>query len=341
MITNVLGIETSCDETSLCLLQGSPEGVKIIEHLTYSQIALYEKWGGVIPEIASRNHLEKLQPLLEELCQRASFDLKNLELIGATCFPGLLGPLLTGLNLAKTIALYYDIPLYPVNHVFAHLEAIHITDKVSYPYIGVVLSGGHTFFSLVSAADKIQVLASTIDDASGEAFDKGGKLMGLSYPAGKDIDDLAKNGSRSAFHFPLGLEKQKDNPNMSFSGLKTSLRNFIQKNPKIAEERLPDLCASYQEAIVQSLRTKLRLIANKYKNLPIVVGGGVACNSRLREVFQEEFHNPLFVNPQFCTDNGAMIANLAFRNREKAFASKGSFLFDAKSRLVDKEEFRL
>ncbi len=336
----VLGIETSCDETSLSLLKGEGEKAELIDTLTYSQIEIYKEWGGVVPEIASRNHLEKLQPLFEEILKKNNVKTKEIDLIGVTCYPGLLGPLLTGMNLAKSIALFHKKPLFPVNHLLAHLEAIHLTEKIEYPYLGILLSGGHSLFVMVRDEQEIEILASTIDDAAGEAFDKGGKMMGAPYPSGPWIDQQAQKGNKDRFKFPIGLIKDTQNPNMSFSGLKTSLRLMLEKDDSsLLKENINDLCASYQEAIVQSVAQKFDVIDAQYRNYSIVVGGGVACNSRLREVLKDKFQNISFVEPRFCTDNASMIANLAYRNRANALPFPHCLTIDAKSRFINKKNF--
>ncbi len=336
----VLGIETSCDETSLSLLKGEGERAELIDTLTYSQIEIYKEWGGVVPEIASRNHLKKLQPLFEEILTKNKIQSKDIDLIGVTCFPGLLGPLLTGINLAKSLALFHKKPIYPANHLLAHLEAIHLTKSVSYPYLGILLSGGHSLFVKVTSENEMEVLASTIDDAAGEAFDKGGKLMGAPYPSGPWIDKQAKEGDKKKYSFPIGLIKEPENPNMSFSGLKTSLRLMIEKDDSVLlPENIKDLCASYQETIVQGIAKKFSLIKAKFPTLPVVVGGGVACNSRLREVLKEKYKDIGIVEPRYCTDNASMIANLAYRNRSNAFPFPECLDIDAKSRFINKKNF--
>ena len=321
----VLGVETSCDDTSVAILRGS----KLLSHLSFGQEEILSKWGGVVPEIAARNHLEKLSPLIEMTLKEAKLEIEDLDLISVTTVPGLLGPLLTGINGAKTLCLLGEIPILPVNHLYAHLEAIHLTEDITYPYLGVLLSGGHSIFFLVEHKDKFHVLGSTIDDAAGEAFDKGGKILGLGYPAGHIIDRLAKFGAPDKYEFPIGLQSSAD-ARLSYSGLKTSLRLFCEKNPEILKKKPSQLqekesgsqdfynvCASYQNAIVKAIMLKLRyalkIAKEKYQveqDLPIVIGGGVACNSRLREKFQESYpQKSHFVKPEFCTDNGAMIAN--------------------------------
>jgi N6-L-threonylcarbamoyladenine synthase len=349
MMKTVLGIETSCDDTSIAILRGeagdyqkSPE---LLAHLSFSQEAILKKWGGVVPELAARNHLYKLVPLLKDVLETASVKMEEVDLIGVTTHPGLLGPLLTGLNTAKTLALVNKLPLIPINHLYAHLEAIHLTAPHAYPYLGLLVSGGHTMFLLVSGPEEFEVLGSTIDDASGEAFDKGGKLMGLGYPAGRIIDDYAKQGDKTKYSFPVGLKSSGD-ANFSFSGLKTSLRTFLEARPGFmdeSEQNKYDLCASYQEAIVEALKLKTKY-AQKIcherfgKKLPIVMGGGVACNSRIRDMLKENYSEVSFVEPRFCTDNGAMIANYALRTFDKAIPFPDCLYLDAKGRFIDKKE---
>jgi len=334
----VLGIETSCDETSLCILESTSSFPIIHKTLTFSQIELYKEWGGVVPEIASRNHLKKIKPLLIQLLKETSLSMKDIELIGVTTTPGLLGPLLTGLNLAKSISFIHQTPILPINHLHAHIEAIHIDQKVDYPYLGLILSGGHSLFVKASAPSDFEILATTIDDAAGEAFDKGGKILGLDYPAGPEIDEISKEGDESAYQFPIGLEKEKSNPNMSFSGLKTSLLNLSKKTDLKAN--LQNIIASYQQAIIKNIIHKFTIIQKKNLQLPIVVGGGVACNSKLRKEMKENFSDVFFVSPKFCTDNAAMIANLCALNYKQALPYPECLHFDAKSRAVDKASLR-
>ncbi len=346
----VLGIETSCDDTSIAIIRGNEDGKvrEILAFESFSQEKMLSEWGGVVPEIASRNHLDKLAPLLNSVLKKSETKLNDIDLIGVTTFPGLLGPLLTGLNAAKTISLIYEKDLIPVNHLFAHLEAIHITEEVSYPYLGLLVSGGHSLYTIVSSPTEMEVLGSTIDDAAGEAFDKGGKLLGLGYPAGRIIDDLAKRGNAKAIDFPVALTKTK-NCNLSYSGLKTALRHHLEKNQELYVSDLEslstdqlDVIASYQDAIVRALKLKLKyaLIEAKEKtgkDLPIVVGGGVACNSHLRNTLKEKYKNVHFVAPKFCTDNGAMIANYALRTNKDAIKFPESLKIDARSRFIDKK----
>lgn len=326
----LLGIETSCDDTSLAIYDLDHNELKW--HKSFSQEFIMAKWGGVVPEIAARSHVEKLTHLFEAALKSNDISSSDLDYIAVTSLPGLLGPLLTGMNLAKSLSLINQTPIIPVNHLYAHLEAIHLTESIKYPYLGLLVSGGHSSFFIVKSSQDFEYLGGTIDDAAGEAFDKGGKLLGLDYPSGKIIDDLSKNGDRNRYDFPIGLKAQ-DTCNLSYSGLKTALRVFLDKNPGIEKtDELSNITASYQEAIVEALRLKLKKAIKKTGPLPIVVGGGVACNSRLREVLTHSFNQVHFVAPQFCTDNAAMIANYGRLNLSQAISYPKSLELDAQSR---------
>lgn len=340
----ILGIETSCDDTSICILKKTEPFPTILSHRSFSQETILQEWGGVVPEIAARNHLQKITPLLKECFAEAKIEPNQVDLIGVTALPGLLGPLLTGLNAAKTMALIHKKPILPVNHLYAHLEAIHLTESVTYPYMGLLISGGHSIFFWVQSQKDFHVMGSTIDDAAGEAFDKGGKLMNLGYPAGKLIDDLSQTGDKDKYEFPIGLKSSAD-ARLSFSGLKTSLRVRIDKEPTLIDKPNPDLCASYQNAIVKALLLKSRYavkaIQEKYniKKFPIVIGGGVACNSAIRLAFKEKYQDVKVVHPKYCTDNGAMIANYALRCIQDAIPFPECLELDARGRFINKKDF--
>lgn len=339
----ILGVETSCDDTSICLLEAG-DSPKILSLNSYNQDFLLEKWGGVVPELAARSHVKALPPLLDVTFKEAGINPEDVTEVAVTTHPGLVGSLLTGINLAKTFAMIRELPIVPVNHLYAHLEAIHLTEKVSYPYLGLLVSGGHTAFWWVTGPNQMEVLGTTLDDAAGEAFDKGGKLLGVGYPAGKIIDDLAKTGDLKKYDFPISYLRDRPGK-MSYSGLKTALRVKVQKmTPEEVKAELPHLCASYQEAIVQTLRIKAEEIIEKILNrnvktfdTPIVIGGGVACNSRLRAIMQERFKNVHVVKPIYCTDNAGMIANWASRVPDIAVEFPECLGLDAQSRFVEKK----
>ena len=340
----ILGIETSCDDTSVCLMEVTENGPKILSLNSYNQDFLLSKWGGVVPELAARSHVKAIPPLLEVSFKEAKIIPADVTEVAVTTHPGLVGSLLTGINLAKTFALMNSLPMIPVNHLYAHLEAIHLTETVPYPYLGLLVSGGHTAFMWVTGPNEMQILGSTLDDASGEAFDKGGKLLGVGYPAGRIIDELSAGGDPKKFVFPISY--MRDRPGkMSFSGLKTALRVKLEKMSKEEiQAELPHLCAGYQEAIVQTLRIKTEEIIEKVLNLklktfvtPIVIGGGVACNSRLKTVMQEHFKNVSVVKPIYSTDNAAMIANWAARVPELRVKFPDCLSLDAQNRFVEKK----
>ncbi len=288
----VLGIETSCDETSLGLYHQ-----RILKHWTSSQSIHYD-YGGVVPEIASREHVQVLKSLYKNI------DLKSIELIAVTVKPGLLGPLLTGMNFAKSLSLFYKIPLIGIDHLKAHLEVIHYEEKVAYPYLGVLISGGNTCFYEVNSPFDFKLLEKTSDDAIGEAFDKGGKILGLGYPAGHLVDQYARQGNAKKINFNYPKNQ------LSFSGLKTALSLLNQE-----KYSLEDICASYEKALIDHLLFRLK----DYSYERIVLGGGVALNTYLRSSLKNAF----FVNKEYCTDNGAMIAYLGYlQERNKVFFPK-------------------
>ena len=352
----VLGIETSCDDTSVAIIKDG-DTPEVLSHLKFGQEDILKHWGGVVPEIAARNHLEKITPLIQDSLLNAKLELKDIDLISVTTIPGLLGPLLTGLNAAKTLALIAEKPIFAANHLYAHLEAIHLTQKMTYPYLGLLISGGHSIFFWVEDNKNFKVLGSTIDDACGEAFDKGGKMLELGYPAGHIIDKLGQFGDKTKYEFPIGLKSSAD-ARLSFSGLKTALRVFLDKNPDILAKKpkqyeikedesqdFYDLCASYQNAIAKALLLKMRyakkIASEKYgapTHYPIVIGGGVACNSEIRSQFKNKYQNVNIVEPKYCTDNGAMIANLGRINFQDAISFPECLDLDARGRFIKKTQ---
>jgi N6-L-threonylcarbamoyladenine synthase len=356
----ILGIETSCDDTSVAIIKETDKKVIILSHLKYTQDQELKKWGGVVPEIAARNHLLKITPLLKQSFAQAKLEASQIDLIAVTTTPGLLGPLLTGLNAAKSLSLLHKTPILPVNHLYAHVQAIHLTEDISPPYLSLLISGGHSLYLWVEDKDNFHILGSTIDDAAGEAFDKGGKLLGLGYPAGHIIDQLAVWGDAEAFSFPVGLKSSAD-ARLSFSGLKTSLRVMIEKHQHILTQKptqynefeksaqeFYNLCASYQMAIVKALLLKIRyaikIAQKKYsapKNFPIVIGGGVACNSLIRSEFNKKYPQSCFVKPEYCTDNAAMIANYGRLHFDSAITYPETLSLDAKGRFINKKEMHV
>ncbi|MCS7240178.1 MAG: tRNA (adenosine(37)-N6)-threonylcarbamoyltransferase complex transferase subunit TsaD [Candidatus Bipolaricaulota bacterium] len=304
----VLGIETSCDETGVALVR---DGQEILTNLVYSQTDLHARYGGVMPEAASRDHLRKLPALVTEALQKAGIPWNEVDLVGVTYGPGLIGPLLVGVSYAAGVALALDVPLVGVNHLAAHLFALKLADPpVDPPFLGLIASGGHTLLVAVPAWGEYRVVGGTRDDAAGEALDKFGRLLGLPYPAGPKIDALAKEGDPQAIPFPRPmLESGLD---MSFAGLKTAAIYWLRDHPGAP---LPDLCASFLEAVIEVLVEKALRAARRFQFKRIAVAGGVAANRRLREVFPARAATrgvEVFFPPrELCTDNAAIVAACA------------------------------
>ena len=308
----ILAIESSCDETSVAILQFKEGKPLVLSNFVASQIPLHARYGGVVPELASRAHLQKLLPLLELSLQESQTAGKELDAIAVTQGPGLVGSLLVGLQTAKSLSFAWKKPLIGINHLEGHLEAAFLEEPFPpFPHISLLVSGGHTSLYKGLEHTKFHLLGATRDDAAGEAFDKAAKMMGLPYPGGVYIDKLAKQGDKNRLEFPRPmLQKGFD---FSFSGLKTACRIAIEKLPKPLSERdKADLCASYQEAIVETLWLRTEKAIKKEKISALTVTGGVAANSRLREFFStkcKEISCQLFIpQKKYCTDNAAMIA---------------------------------
>jgi len=303
----VLGIESSCDETAAAVISNG----KMLSNVIASQIAVHSQYGGVVPEIASRKHIEAINLVLKQALNDAHITLREIEGIAVTRGPGLIGSLLIGLSTAKALAYALNIPFVGVNHIEGHIAAAFLAEKVpSFPFIALVVSGGHTNIYQVKNYHNFQLLGQTRDDAAGEAFDKGAKLLNLGYPGGVVIDRIAKSGNTKAVAFPRAM---KDSSDFSFSGLKTSLLVMLKKRGRdFSAEELPDIAASYQEAIVDVLVEKTIKATEDNGINRIVVCGGVAANSRLRERFAAATtarNMELFIPPVIlCTDNAAMIA---------------------------------
>jgi N6-L-threonylcarbamoyladenine synthase len=300
----ILGVETSCDETAAAVI--TPDG-KILSNVVSSQADLHARYGGVVPEVASRRHLELLTPVVEEALAEAETSLDDVDLVGVTAGPGLIGALLVGVAAAKAIAWARRLPLAAVDHLQGHVASLYLEpDPVEPPFLCLLASGGHTLLLDVRDREsKPRVLGTTLDDAAGEAFDKGARLLGLGYPGGAEIDRIARKGDASAYEFPVARVPGLD---FSFSGLKTALLYAVKE--LTAEElghRRADLAASYQHAIVRALVERTRQAAEEIETMGIVVVGGVAANSELRAALPEATAAPL----SLCTDNAAMIASAA------------------------------
>jgi N6-L-threonylcarbamoyladenine synthase len=308
--TIILGIETSCDDTSAAILRN----FSVLSNVTATQL-IHEQYGGVVPELASRSHQENIVQVVDMAISRAKITMEEIDAVAFTQGPGLLGSLLVGTSFAKSFALARKIPLIAVHHMKAHILAHFIDDagnkKPEFPFLCLTVSGGHTQIVQVNSPNDMEIIGKTIDDAAGEAFDKAAKMLGLTYPGGPLIDKYARNGNPTAFSFSkpkiIGLD-------FSFSGLKTSILYFLQaelkKNEKFIEGNLSDLCASIQQVIIEILLDKVKKASDKTGIRQIAISGGVSANSGLRLALKElekdgfETFTPKF---EYCTDNAAMI----------------------------------
>jgi N6-L-threonylcarbamoyladenine synthase len=307
----ILGVETSCDETSAAVVE---EGCGIMSNVVGSQIDLHRPYGGVVPELASRSHLELIDAIVSQSLADASTRFEDIDAVAATYGPGLATSLLIGLNAAKGIALSLAKPFVGINHVEAHLYSPLLSNhaKGALPMVSLIVSGGHTILTYATAIGRHGILGQTVDDAAGEAFDKVAKLLGLGYPGGPEIDRLARRGDPNAIAFPRSM---LDDPsdNFSFSGLKTAVLYLLRKNQP---HRVEDICASFQESVVDVLVGKLVRAAEERNVRTVSASGGVSINSRFRERLAAECRQyglKLLLAPlELCTDNAAMIAALAF-----------------------------
>jgi N6-L-threonylcarbamoyladenine synthase len=299
----ILGIETSCDETAAALVTDEGE---IRSSVVSSQAELHARYGGVVPEVASRRHLELVTPVIREALAEAGAALEDVDRIAVTQGPGLIGALLVGVAAAKAVAWSRRLPLVPVDHLDGHVASLYLQpDPLEPPFLCLLASGGHTMLLDVRSHTERQLLGSTLDDAAGEAFDKGARLLGLAYPGGREIDLLAREGDADAFDFPVARVPGLD---FSFSGLKTALLYAVRDlGEEELESRRADLAASYQHAIVRALVERVREAAERTNRERIAIVGGVAANSELRAALPDAAAAPLAL----CTDNAAMIASAA------------------------------
>jgi len=317
----ILAIESSCDDTSVAIIEDG----KILSNVTANQ-KIHEKYGGVVPEVASRKHQTNIIPVVKAALEQAHKKQTDLSAVAVTRGPGLLGSLIVGVSFAKALSLSLDIPLIEVNHMKAHVLAHFAEDpKPKFPYLCLAVSGGHTQIVKVSSPANMEVLGETIDDAAGEAFDKTGKIMGLKYPAGPELDRLAQKG-KPIYSFP---EPKIEGLNFSFSGLKTSILYFLKaqlkEHPDFIDEHLEDICASVQDRIVSILMIKLQKAAEQTGIKEVAIAGGVSANSGLRKAFvqlgKQEGWTTYIPDFQYCTDNAGMIgvaAQYKYDNQEFA-----------------------
>ena len=312
----VLGIETSCDETAAAVVR---DGREMVSSVIASQIKTHERFGGVVPELASREHLDKIVPVVEEAFTRAGVSQKDIDGIAATMGPGLVGSLLVGVSYAKAMAFALNKPLIGVNHIEGHIYSVCFENPpVVHPALALIVSGGHTNLFFVPQPGKYKVVGRTRDDAAGEAFDKVAKMLGLGYPGGPIIERLAREGNPLAVKFALPRMGDK-RPDFSFSGLKTAVTKYVREtglqpmqNGGEVPQAIKDLAASFQNTVVRSLVSTMERVANEYHPRTLIVAGGVACNGALREasrVAAEGLDIPVyFPSPHLSTDNAAMIA---------------------------------
>ncbi|MEO6054870.1 MAG: tRNA (adenosine(37)-N6)-threonylcarbamoyltransferase complex transferase subunit TsaD [Chthoniobacterales bacterium] len=301
----ILAIESSCDETAVAILRN---GQDLLAGLVSSQMELHARFGGVVPEVASRNHLLAAPVLVEEALQKAGIDLKSVDAFAATTGPGLAAALMIGTALAKGLALASGKPFLAVNHMEGHLLSPFFGKKEIPPHLALIVSGGHTLLVNVKGVGDYTIAGRTLDDAAGEAFDKVAKLIGLGYPGGPIIDQMAEGGNPARYSLPRGMRDSGDYQ-FSFSGLKTAVRYLLEKEKNISQQ---DLCASFQEAVVEVLVHKALAAARHFGHSRLAVSGGVSCNRRLRSCLSEACRNEgielHFAEPWLSTDNAAMIA---------------------------------
>ncbi|MFI5304101.1 MAG: tRNA (adenosine(37)-N6)-threonylcarbamoyltransferase complex transferase subunit TsaD [Nitrospiria bacterium] len=320
----LLAIETSCDETGVSILK---EGSTILTNLLSTQVSTHAPFGGIVPELASRRHMEMIQPMVSQAVVEAEISMSDISAVAVTFAPGLVGALVVGVSFGKALSYALNVPLIGVHHLEGHIHSIFLEyPQLKYPFISLVVSGGHTNLYHVREEGVYVPLGHSIDDAAGEALDKAGKLLNLGYPGGPVIDRMASGQDPDKIHFPRAL-LSKESFDFSFSGLKTSLRAFLEKRKNEGiQELLPEIAAGYQEAIVDVLINKTIRAAQQLKVESVVIVGGVAANSRLRaRMFEEGTKKGIevrFPSSKFCTDNAAMIARAALGHFEKRkFAS--------------------
>lgn len=307
----ILGIESSCDETSVSIVKNGTEEIATV---ISSQIDIHKDFGGVVPEIASRHHVKNITIVLEECLEKANMSIDNVDAIAITYGPGLIGSLLIGLEAAKTLAFVYNKPLIPVHHIAGHIYANSLVKELKFPLLAVVVSGGHTELIEMKEHYKFNKLGGTLDDAIGECYDKVARVMGLEYPGGPKLDKLSLEG-KETYKLPVPLKD--DSYNFSFSGLKSAVINLAHNEEQRGKElRIKDLAASFQKVAVTSITNKVRkaIIDKDIKN--VIIAGGVAANKILRAAMQDladELHVDLSIPPmKYCTDNAAMIAAAGF-----------------------------
>jgi N6-L-threonylcarbamoyladenine synthase len=330
----VLGIESSCDETSVSIVQKKGEEIEVLSNIVKSQTDIHQYYGGVVPELAARAHSDIIDKLIQASLDEANLSFKKVDAIAATAGPGLLGGLLVGVVAGKTLAHFLNKPFIAVNHLEGHALSIKLEQKINYPYLLLLVSGGHTEFTIIKGFNNYKRIGTTIDDALGEAFDKTARLLSLGYPGGPEIERYANLGDKEKFKLPMPLIREK-NAHFSFAGLKSAVANIVSKN-RCTEKFKKDMSASFQETInkiifrkTQNAIGEYRRIIKSKKELKIVVAGGVAANksirSSLKQLAKLEGCEFLFPSIKYCTDNGAMIALAGIERFERNKFNKLNF----------------
>jgi len=308
----VLGIDSSCDDMSAAVVE---DGIKTLSCVVSSQDEIHTRYGGIVPELASRRHIETVIPVVEEALKEASLSIDEIDGIGVTYGPGLVGSVLIGLSFAKSVSFVKGIPFVGINHLEGHISTAFLDDNVSLPFVALLVSGGHTLLSKVDSFGSYALLGQTRDDAAGEAFDKVAKLLNLGYPGGVVIDSLGRRGDSKAIAFPRPFIS-KTSLDFSFSGLKTAVNRYVNEHGVPEKQGLNDLAASFQEAVVDVLVEKTIMACRQSGVKSIFISGGVAANSRLRTRMGERAHEEglslTVPPPKLCTDNGVMIASAAY-----------------------------
>ncbi len=331
----ILGIDTSCDDTSAGVVA---DGHLALSNIVNSQVRLHHPYGGVVPELASREHIRNIVPVVNEALTTAKLEIKQLDGLAVTVGPGLIGSLLVGLYYAKAFAYANEIPLIAVNHLEGHILSIFLEDNVPpFPFVALTVSGGHTSIYHVKGFCDYTLMGQTLDDAAGEAFDKVAKILGLGYPGGVVIEKLARSGQRDKIDFPRAY-LARDSLDFSFSGIKTSVALYVNKWREREENKgqvkKADIAASFQEAVVDVLVRKIMKGAEKTAVTSVAIAGGVACNQalreRLREIASEKDISVYFPRPEYCTDNGAMIALAGYHRL--LHGERADLTIDARSR---------
>lgn len=341
----VLGIESSCDETAAAVIK---DGNVILSSVISSQIELHKPFGGVVPELAAREHLEKIDPIVDEALEKANVTLEDIDAIAVTQGPGLIGSLLVGVCYAKALAFGLNIPFVGVNHIEGHVFSVVFENPpIRFPAFALIVSGGHTNLFYLPEAGQYKVIARTRDDAAGEAFDKIAKMLGLEYPGGPVIEKIAKEGDASRIKFPIA-KISDGRPDFSFSGLKTAVSRYVRENgvEKVAEGETPsqeikDIAASFQATVVKSLMKNVEKLAAEYNPQTLIVAGGVACNNALREAAEtvgNRLNIPVyFPSKHLSTDNAAMIAAAGYYHLQRGETSDLRMTADVSMRLQNLE----